>query len=352
MSQALRSIPGILTAIAIAFVVLTYALSFVITIAAIIETQLGSNLLSLNGFLLLEIFLILIPGVLPANGLGLILAFMLIFALCFWAAAKDRGGFIKSLVGLTRKAKPTTTPNWLVIMPLISSFLLVLTVILTISLNFAGVPVGNIPQNNPAELFASVTFAPVAEEMGFRITPIGLIVVIRTLLPLHRGRGLRNAGSSTVAKRILVALISPDRAKEAAGLTSIGTRGWHGIHWAEWIVLVASSAWFGLLHSLSGAGWGPGKAIPAGLTGLALGIVYLWYGAYADILLHWFFDFYNFTIFGALLGGPYSDILASLAVLTSLFLAVAGFVYGIRWLKPERPPKLQPPMTQIPPPQF
>lgn len=103
---------------------------------------------------------------------------------------------------------------------------------------------------------------------------------------------------------------------------------------------------------MSGAGWGPGKAIPAGLTGLALGIVYLWYGAYADILLHWFFDFYNFTIFGALLGGPYSDILASLAVLTSLFLAVAGFVYGIRWLKPERPPKLQPPMTEIPPPQF
>ncbi len=352
MSQALRSIPGVLTAIAIAFVVLTYALSFVITIAAIIETQLGSNLLSLNGFLPLEIFLILIPGVLPANGLGLILAFMLIFALCFWAAAKDRGGFIKSLVGLTRKAKPTTTPNWLVIMPLISSFLLVLIVILTISLNSAGVPVGNIPQNNPAELFASVTFAPVAEEIGFRITPIGLIVVIRTLLPLHRGRGLRNAGSSTVAKRILVALISPDRAKEAAGLTSIGTRGWRGIHWAEWILLVASSAWFGLLHPLSGAGWGPGKAIPAGLTGLALGIVYLWYGAYADILLHWFFDFYNFTIFGALLGGPYSDILASLAVLTSLFLAVAGFVYGIRWLKPERPPKLQPPMTQIPPPQF
>jgi hypothetical protein len=352
MSRAPRSIPGILTAIAVAFVVLTYALSFVITIAAIIATQLGSSLLSLNGFLPLEIFLILIPGVLPANGLGLVLAFMLIFALCFWAAAKDRGGFVKSLVELTRKAKPTTTPNWLVVMPLISSFLLVLTVILTISLNSAGVPVGNIPQDNPAELFASVTFAPVAEEIGFRITPIGVVVVIRTLLPLHRGRGLQSAGFATVIRRILIALISPDRAKEAAGLPSIGTCGWRGIHWVEWILLVASSAWFGLLHSLSGAGWGPGKAIPAGLTGLALGIVYLWYGAYANILLHWFFDFYNFTIFGGILGGPLSDTLASLAVLTSLFLSVAGFVYGIRWLKPERPPTIQPPMTQMPPPQF
>ncbi len=352
MSQAPRSVPGILTAIVIAFVILTYALSFVVASATIITTQLGPNLFALNGFLPLELFLLLIPGVLPANGLGLVAGFMLIFALCFWAATKDRGGFIKSLAELTRKAKPTTSPNWLVVMPLISSFLLVLTVILSISLISAGVPVGNIPQNDPAELFASVTFAPVAEEIGFRISPIGLVVVIRTLLPLHRGRGLRGAGIATVAKRMLIAVISPDRAKEAAGLPSIGTRGWRGIHWVEWIILVVSSAWFGVLHSLSGAGWGPGKALPAALTGLALGIVYLWYGAYANILLHWFFDFYNFTIFGALLGGPYSNILSDLAVLASLFLAVAAFVYGIRWLKPQRPLITQPTITQMPPPRF
>ncbi|SRR6266568_1860153 len=352
MSQAHRSIPGTITAIVIGFVVLTYALSFLVASVALITTQLGPSLFGLNGFLPLELFLLFIPGVLPANGLGLVAVFMLIFALCFWAAVKDRGGFLNSLAGLTRKAKPATSPNWLVIMPLISSFLLVLTVVLSITLNSAGVPVGNIPQNNPAELFASVTFAPVAEEIGFRISPIGLVVVIRTLLPLHQGRGFRSAGVATVAKRILVALISPDRAKEAAGLPSIGTRGWRGIHWAEWILLIISSAWFGVLHPLSGAGWGPGKAIPAGLTGLALGIVYLWYGAYANILLHWFFDFYNFTIFGALLGGTDSNILADLAVLASLFLGVAAFVYGIRWLKPERPFIVQPTMPQMPQPQF
>src|SRR2546428_8766116 len=102
MSRAPRSIPGILTTIAIALVILTYALSFVITVAAIIATQLGSSLLGLNGFLPLEIFLILIQGDLPANGLGLVLAFMLIFAISFWADAKDRSDFISSLVGLSR----------------------------------------------------------------------------------------------------------------------------------------------------------------------------------------------------------------------------------------------------------
>ena len=352
MSQARRSIPGILTAIAVAFVVLTYALSFLIASLAMLVTNLGPNLLNLNGFLPIYVFLLIIPPILPANGFVVVAACMMIFALCFWAAAKDRGGFLKSLAELTRKTTPTTTPNWLVVMPLISSFLLILTLILSISLNTAGVPVGGLPTTTPADLFASITFAPVAEEIGFRITAIGVLVAIRTLLPLHRGRGLANAGVATVTKRILIALISPDRAKEAAGLPSIGTRGWRGIHWIEWTLLFVSSAWFGLAHSFSGSGWGPGKALTAGLTGLALGVVYLWYGAYADILLHWFFNFYTFTVFGSLLGGSLSNTLATLSLLAALLLAVAGLVYGIRWLRPERPTPLQSPITQTPPPSF
>ena len=349
MSQARRSIPGILTAIVISFVILTYALSFVIASVAMVSTQLGSNLLKLNGFLPLFLFLLPTPRIIPANGFVLVATLMLIFAICFWAAAKDRGGFINSLSALTRKAKPTSAPNWLVVMPLISSFLLILTLILSISLNSAGVPVGSLPTNNQADLFASISFAPVAEEIGFRITPIGLVVAIRTLLPLHHGRGLTNAGASTVAKRILLALISPDRAKESAGLPSIGVSGWRGIHWTEWTLLIISSAWFGLAHYFFGSDWGPGKAITAGLTGFALGMVYLLYGAYADVLVHWFFNFYTFTVFGGLLGGTYSDILAVLALLASVFLTVAALVYGIRWLKPERPFTLQPPTTQMPP---
>src|SRR5205807_10025998 len=99
MSRAPRSIPGILTTIAIALVILTYAFSLVITVAAIIATQLGSSLLGLNGFLPLEIFLILIPGVLPANGRGWLLAFMLIFALCFWPAPRNAVGSLRTLPG-------------------------------------------------------------------------------------------------------------------------------------------------------------------------------------------------------------------------------------------------------------
>src|SRR5438128_2376518 len=315
MSRAPRSIPGILTAIVISFVVVTYALSFALTALAIITTQLGPNLLRLYGVLPVYLFALIYLRIIPANGLILIIVLMTIFSACLWAAAIDRGGFIASLKALTRKSKPISTPNWLVVMPLLSSSLLIVTVLLSILLNSSGVSVGSLPATTPEELFASVTYAP-------------------------------------VAGRIALALFSPDRAKEDAGLHSIGTKGWHGIHWSEWILLGATSILFGLAHSLSGAGWGPGKALTAGLSGFALGVVYLWYGSYADILLHWSFNVYVFVILGSLAGGLYSDVLASLSFFATIFLSIAGLVYGIRWLKPVKTATMQTATPLAPPPQF
>jgi hypothetical protein len=352
MSQPPRSIAGILTAIAIGFVVLTYALSFVLAAIAMITTPLGPNLYRLNGVLPVYLFALFSLRLIPANGLILIVVCLAIFSACFWAAAKDRGGFIASLTNLTKKSKPTTTPNWLVVMPLLSSSLLIVTVLLSILLNSTGVSVGSLPTTSPEELLASIAYAPVAEEVGFRITPIGLLVIIRTLIPLHQGRGLKRAGPKTVAGRIALALLSPDRAKEAAGLPSIGTKGWRGIHWIEWILLAATSTLFGLAHSLSNSGWGPGKALTAGLTGFALGIVYLWYGSYSDILLHWTFNVYVFVILGSLVGGVYSNALATLSFLATIFLSIAGVVYGIRWLSPVKTPTIQSSTSVVPPPQF
>ena len=109
---------------------------------------------------------------------------------------------------------------------------------------------------------------------------------------------------------------------------------------------------FGLAHSLSGAGWGPGKALTAGLSGLALGVVYLWYGSYANILLHWSFNVYVFVILGSLAGGLYSDVLASLSFFATIFLSIAGLVYGIRWLKSVKTPTMQTATPLAPLPQF
>ena len=52
---------------------------------------------------------------------------------------------------------------------------------------------------------------------------------------------------------------------------------------------------FGFAHILYGGGWEIGKVSTACLAGLVFAIMYVSYGAYADILLHWFFNYY-FTV--------------------------------------------------------
>jgi hypothetical protein len=52
---------------------------------------------------------------------------------------------------------------------------------------------------------------------------------------------------------------------------------------------------FGFAHILYGGGWEIGKVSTACLAGFVFAIMYVSYGAYADILLHWFFNYY-FTV--------------------------------------------------------
>ena len=65
-----------------------------------------------------------------------------------------------------------------------------------------------------------------------------------------------------------------------------------GISRLEWVALVLTSGAFGAAHYLYGGGWEIGKISTAMVSGLALGYVYLRYGAYAPVLLHWFFNYY------------------------------------------------------------
>src|SRR5256886_15708894 len=85
MSRAPHSIPGVLTAIVIPFVVVTYALSFALAALAIITNQLGPNLLRLNGVLPVYLFALISLRIIPANGLILVIVLMAFFFLSFRA---------------------------------------------------------------------------------------------------------------------------------------------------------------------------------------------------------------------------------------------------------------------------
>ncbi len=337
MGYDLRSALGWITVVAVVIAVFTYGTAIVIGFATVIGTQLGSQLFSLNGHLPVEAFLLFIPTPLPVNLLILVFVCLIVFCACFIVAANEKGGFFRGLRQLSRGSRPSTIPNWLVVMPLVASSLLIVVLLLTTIQSTAGLPTGSLNTESPALLFADLTYSPIAEEVGFRVTALGLalgiILLVRTFLKPKGDTALKGINP---IRLILLTMIYPDYAKGKAGLPTIASNGWRGIHWAEWLAVIGVSTIFGLDHYTSGSGWGPGKVLTAGLSGFVLALTYIAYGPYANILLHWFFNFYVFVY------GTYVPLLLDVLVfLGVLALGVWGFIVGISWIL-EKPPTMSP----------
>jgi membrane protease YdiL (CAAX protease family) len=349
MASGQGSAIGWITAIAVAISVGSYVLSLGVGVAIITSTQLGAQLSALNGLLIIFGFLLPFQTVLVANGLWLVILSMFIFVICFIKAASTNGGFISGLRLLLPGSRPRSLPNWLAILPILGSGLFMIVLALTLIQSGAGVSTGSLncpdgtsPEVCAAELFAGIVTAPVAEEIGFRITAIGLVVAVLVALRLAKSS---DQPSQTVARKITIffsAFLSPGYAKEKSGLPSIATHGIKGISKVEWVFLLITSAVFGAYHVFGGGGWGPGKFLTAALSGFALGIVYLAYGAFADILLHWFFNFYLyvFSVYTAF-NGVFVTF-GELAVLGTLALGVWAIILGAKWSLEKKPQPLGP----------
>jgi len=341
MGYNLRAALGWITVVAVVVAIFTYGLAIVIGFATIIATQLGPELLGLNGHLPVEAFLLFIPTPLPVNLLILVFVCLIVFCICFIVAGNEKGGFLLGLKQLSRGSRPSAIPNWLVVMPLVSSTLLIIVLVLTEIQSTAGLPTGSLNNQSPALLFADLTYSPIAEEIGFRITALGLalglIAVVRIFL---KTKGATEPKKINPIRLILLTMIFPDYAKGKAGLPTIASHGWNGIHWADWLAVIGVSTVFGLDHYTSGSGWGPGKVLTAGLSGFVLALTYMAYGAYADILLHWFFNFYVFVY------GTYVPLVLDILVfLGVLAVGVWGIIVGISWII-EKPPTVTPGTSQ------
>ena len=80
-----------------------------------------------------------------------------------------------------------------------------------------------------------------------------------------------------------------------------------------------------------------------------MGFVYLGYGAYAAILLHWFFDFYfeSFSVGANVFGGALAT-LPGLVSLTSLIVGIVSILVALAWLV-RRMTRAEIPTTYKPP---
>jgi hypothetical protein len=221
-----------------------------------------------------------------------------IFALCFMVAWKLRKSF-HEVVGKTF-SQPLSRifDNWLFAMPVIASALLV-SVILIIGLqDFFKVPTGALPAPQTDietfNLYLSISYAPVIEEIGFRIAPIGLFTAVYMFF-IKTFENRIVLSSQQRLKLFVFSFLYPDGAKRIVGEKTVADNGFKGISKSEWIIILIISIIFGFAHILSGIGWEFGKVTSTFVQGFVFAIVYLAYGFQAPILMHWFFNYYSYT---------------------------------------------------------
>ena len=213
-----------------------------------------------------------------------------VFAICLVAAWKFRESLHEVIRKSFSRPMKKLFDNCLFAMPIITSMVLVAVIIVQSFQEAGGIPTGKLHSpDNPFQFFFEVSYAAFAEEIGFRLIPIGGFLIIYLFWV-----GRKNVLTLSWWQRLklfLTAPLFPDEAKKMVGARTVGDFGVKGgISLGEWVMVFFTTILFGLAHYLGG--WGIGKITSASVVGLAMGLTYLLYGVQAPILLHWFFNHY------------------------------------------------------------
>ncbi len=244
--------------------------------------------------LLFMLFQVETPSVL---NLGLIFLFVWsVYILCFLVAWIWRESFHKVIGNAFLRPVSQLLRSFLFALPIIAS----MSFLAVIGIHYfqesaLGVPTGEpVLPENPFETFFLLAYSPLIEEVGFRLSPIGLFFIFYVFWGAGK-KVVAKLSSRQVLKLFLVAPIYPEEAKRMVGLKNVDADGFRGISIAEWIIVLATSLFFGLAHLLSGIGWDVGKVTSTFMVGLIFGLAYLAYGFQAPILLHWYFNYYFYS---------------------------------------------------------
>lgn len=206
----------------------------------------------------------------------LFLALWTIYLILFAVALN---GPFRSLIGAVRASAKeglqALTGNAMFGMLIVFPVVLWGTVALSLLEQSAGVSTGNLPTVDPLLEFVELTIAPLREEIGFRVIPIGVVALV---ILFSKGRIRDGLMALWHPSRYLKKVRSPNEYKRDLKLM--------------YAMIGFSAALFGLAHVLLGAGWGPGKIASAAAAGVALGGLYYVYGLPSAILLHWSIDYF------------------------------------------------------------
>ena len=313
------------------FFAFTYFLTTVLGPVIFFFTQEGTavSVMHMNGLpvWLFTVIFFRIPVMPNAGEVFLFLAG--VFFLCLLAAWKFRESFHSVVRKGSLQPLSKMFNNFLISMPIITSMLLVAVLAIINLQSSAGLPTTPSPEVEklpPFIQFFQFSYAVLIEEIGFRISPIGLFLIIRILEAQIRN-GMVLSGWERL-KLFFTALIYPDKAKKTVGLKTVSDSGIRkGISRGEWIMIFLTAFAWGVAHFLVG-GWTVGKITSVFVDGLVFGLTYIAYGAYAPILLHWFFNYYTWVLFdeNATAYYPYFLPISNLAALMIFAVGIAGWM--------------------------
>ncbi len=151
----------------------------------------------------------------------------------------------------------------------------------------AGVPTGQLEYPNRLYELVSLSYSPLIEELGFRVSIIGTIAIYAYLTHAPRQESSRLSLGS-----VLVSLFYPQRLRETVGegLPRRRLEVWF------WVGVIISSIVFGSVHFLYGwivgsVEWNVGKITQATMSGFVFGYLYIRFGLPASVISHWSFNY-------------------------------------------------------------
>ena len=154
------------------------------------------------------------------------LAIWLLYAAAFVLAWIDAPTFPISIKKATQRVNVIGS-NYLIVLPQVSTIVLVAIVVLQAFQESAGVQTGSISFENPVLGFLSISYAPFVEELSYRITTLGLL---DGLYLVWRTRHQEQYQGIKGAVYLLVdTMWKPDRPKRLLGFKTIRDNGLKGI---------------------------------------------------------------------------------------------------------------------------
>ena len=132
----------------------------------------------------------------------------------------------------------------------------------------------SIINNQILQNFMAILISPITEEIGFRLTTIGIC----TIVLLYKKTNKINKLKIMWNPKKYVKRYSNENYKTHIRIL--------------YLIAIVSGIIFGLSHILIGDSWQIGKVTTASLIGIIIGILYINYGFNYAILFHWTFNYF------------------------------------------------------------